>query len=77
MHDAPSFLFIIIQIGLFSLGCDLLKISLIYVFPVSKNSSYKLVKQSNQPVHNFFCQFCTHLFYIEGNGKESSKRSSQ
>ena len=55
MHDAPSFLFIIIQIGLFSLGCDLLKISLIYVFPVSKNSSYKLVKQSNQPVHTFFC----------------------
>ena len=62
------FLFIIIQTCSFSLSCDLLKISLIYVFPVSKNSSYKLIKQSNQPVHTFFCQFCTHLFYIEGNG---------
>ena len=63
-----SFLFITIQICSFSLSCDLLKISLIYVFPASKNSSCKLIKQSNQPVHTFFCQFCTHLFYIEGNG---------
>ena len=66
-----SFLFITIQIGLFSSSCDNSKISLIYVFPASKNSSCKLIKQSNQPVHTFFCQFCTHLFYIEGNGKES------
>ena len=63
-----SFLFITIQICSFSLSCDLLKISLIYVFPASKNSSCKLIKQSNQPVHTLFCQFCTHLFYIEGNG---------
>ena len=70
MHDAPLFLFITIQICSLSLSCDLLKISLIYVFPASKNSSCKLIKQSNQPVHTFFCQFCTHLFYIEGNGKE-------
>ncbi len=42
MRDAPSFLFIIIKTGSYSLSCDLLKISLIYVFPVSKNSSYKL-----------------------------------
>ena len=70
MYDAPPFLFITIQICSFSLSCDLLKISLIYVFPASKNSSCKLIKQSNQPVHTFFCQFCTHLFYIEGNGKE-------
>ena len=63
-----SFLFITIQICSFSLSCDLLKISLIYVFPASKNSSCKFIKQSNQPVHTFFCQFCTHLFYIEGNG---------
>ena len=52
------------------LSCDILRISLIYVFPASKNSSCKLIKQSNQPVHTLFCQFCTHLFYIEGNGKE-------
>ena len=63
-----SFLFITIQICSFSLSCDLLKISLIYVFPASKNSSCKLIKQSNQPVHTLFCQFYTHLFYIEGNG---------
>ena len=68
MHDAPLFLFITIQICSLSLSCDLLKISLIYVFPASKNSSCKLIKQSNQPVHTLFCQFCTHLFYIEGNG---------
>ena len=66
MHDAPLFLFITIQICSLSLSCDLLKISLIYVFPASKNSSCKLIKQSNQPVHTLFCQFCTHLFYIEG-----------
>ena len=70
MHDAPSFLFITIQIGSFSLCCDNSRISLIYVFPASKNSSYKLIKPSNQPAHAFFCQFCTHFFYIEGNGKE-------
>ena len=68
MHDAPLFLFITIQICSLPLSCDLLKISLIYVFPASKNSSCKLIKQSNQPVHTLFCQFCTHLFYIEGNG---------
>ena len=49
MHDAPFFLFITIQICSLSLSCDLLKISLIYVFPASKNSSCKLIKQSNQP----------------------------
>ena len=70
MHDAPSFLFITIQLGSFSLSCDLSKISLIYVFPASNNSSCELVKPSNQPVHTFFCHFCTHFFYIEGNGKE-------
>ena len=36
MHDAPSFLFITIQIGLFSSSCDNSKISLIYVSPASK-----------------------------------------
>ena len=48
MHDAPSFLFITIQLCSFSLSCDILKISLIYVFPASNNSSCKLVKPSNK-----------------------------
>ncbi|WP_027325177.1 hypothetical protein [Bacteroides pyogenes] len=36
MHDALPFLFIAIQIGSLSLSCDILKISLIYVFPALK-----------------------------------------
>ena len=71
MYDAPLFLFITTQIGSLSLSRDLLKISLIYVFPAPKNSSCKLIKQSNQPIHTLFSHFCTHLLYIEGNGKES------
>lgn len=70
MHDTPSFLFITIQLGSFSLSCDILRISLIYVFATSKYSYCKLIKPSNQPIHTFFSHFCTHLFYIEGNGKE-------
>ena len=70
MHDAPSFLFITIPLGSFSLSCDILRISLIYVFATSKYSYCKLIKRSNQPIHTFFSHFCTHLFYIEGNGKE-------
>ena len=70
MHDAPSFLFITIALGSFSLSCDILRISLIYVFATSKYSYCKLIKQSNQSIHTFFSHFCTHLFYIEGNGKE-------
>ena len=52
------------------LSCDILRISLIYVFAASKYSYCKLIKQSNQPIHTFFSHFCTYLFYIEGNGKE-------
>ena len=70
MHDAPSFLFITIPLGSFSLSCDILRISLIHVFATSKYSYCKLIKPSNQPIHTFFSHFCTHLFYIEGNGKE-------
>ena len=70
MHDAPSFLFITIPLGSFSLSYDILRISLIYVFATSKYSYCKLIKPSNQPIHTFFSHFCTHLFYIEGNGKE-------
>lgn len=56
--------------GSFSLSCDLLRISLIYVFATSKYSCRKLIKPSNQPIHTLFSHFCTHLLYIEGNGKE-------
>ena len=70
MHDAPSFLFITIPLGSFSLSCDILRISLIHVFATSKYSHCKLIKPSNQPIHTFFSHFCTHLFYIEGNGNE-------
>ena len=52
------------------LSCDILRISLIYVFATSKYSYCKLIKQSNQSIHTFFSHFCTHLLYIEGNGKE-------
>ena len=52
------------------LSCDILRISSIYVFAASKYSYCKLIKQSSQPIHTFFSHFCTHLFYIEGNGKE-------
>ena len=47
-----------------------MRISLIYVFATSKYSYCKLIKQSNQSIHTFFSHFYTHLFYIEGNGKE-------
>ncbi len=53
MHDAPSFLFITIQIGSFSLCCDNSRISLIYVFPASKNSSYKLYTSCVNDSHGF------------------------
>ena len=36
MHDAPLFLLVIIKIDLFSLSCDILQISLIYVFAASQ-----------------------------------------
>ena len=52
------------------LSCDILDTSLICLFPTSKNSSCKLIKQFHQPIHTFFYHFCTHFLYIEGNGKE-------
>ena len=69
IRDAPFFS-LTIKIGSFFLSCDILRISLIYVFATSKYSYCKLIKQSNQSIHTFFSHFCTHLFYIEGNGKE-------
>ena len=59
MYDAPLFLFITTQIGSFSLSRDFLTISLIHVFPAPKNSSCKLIKQSNQPIHTLFSHFRT------------------
>ena len=38
IHDAPSFFSLTIKIGSFSLSCDILRISLIYVFAISKYS---------------------------------------
>lgn len=70
MPDAPSFLFITLQLVSFSLSCDILRISLIYVFATSKYSYCKLVKPSNYPIHTFFSHFCTHFFYIEGKVHE-------
>ncbi len=64
------FFFIDYKNRLIFLSCDILRISLIYVFATSKYSYCKLIKQSNQSIHTFFSHFCTHLFYIEGNGKE-------
>ena len=65
-----SFFFVDYKNRLIFLSCDILRISLIYVFATSKYSYCKLIKQSNQSIHTFFSHFCTHLFYIEGNGKE-------
>lgn len=36
IHDAPSFFSLTIKIGSFSLSCDVLRISLVYVFATSK-----------------------------------------
>ena len=70
MSDAPSFFRQLQKKSSQSSSSDILKISLIYVFPASEESGCKLTKQFNQPVHACFCHYCTHLFYIEGNGKE-------
>ena len=64
------FFFVDYKNRLIFLSCDILRISLIYVFATSKYIYCKLIKQSNQSIHTFFSHFCTHLFYIEGNGKE-------
>ena len=70
MSDAPSFFVNYKRKVRYLSSSDILKISLIYVFPASKESGCKLTKQFNQPVYAYFCHYCTHLFYIEGNGKE-------
>ena len=64
------FFFVDYKNRLIFLSCDILRISLIYVFAASKYSYCKLIKQSSQPIQTFFSHFCTYLFYIEGNGKE-------
>ena len=63
MHDAPLFLFITIQICSLSLSCDLLKISLIYVFATSKYSYCKLIKQLiSQSIPSL--AIFAHIFFI-------------
>ena len=62
IRDAPFF-FVDYKNRLIFLSCDILRISLIYVFATSKYSYCKLIKQSNQSIHTFFSHFCTHLFY--------------
>ena len=48
------FFFVDYKNRLIFLSCDILRISLIYVFATSKYSYCKLIKLSNQPVHTFF-----------------------
>ena len=62
MSDAPSFFRQLQKKSSQSSSSDILKISLIYVFPASEESGCKLTKQFNQPVHACFCHYCTHLF---------------
>ena len=59
-----------IKIGSCTLSCDILWISLIYVSPTSEYSVGKPIKQFSQPANTSFFHLGTHLFYIEGNGKE-------
>ena len=70
MHDAPSFFSLALKISSCTLSCDILGISLIYVSPTSEYGGCKLIKQFSQPGNTSFFHLGTHLFYIEGNGKE-------
>ena len=69
IRDAPFF-FVDYKKSAHFLSCDILRISLIYVFATSKYSYCKLIKQSNQSIHTFFSHFCTHLFFYIEEGKE-------
>ena len=57
------FFFVDYKNRLIFLSCDILRISLIYVFAASKYSYCKLIKQSSQPIQTFFSHFCTYLFW--------------
>ena len=70
MYDAPSFFSLALKISSCTLSCDIWGISLIYVSPTSEYGGGKLIKQFSQPANTSFFHLGTHLFYIEGNGKE-------
>ena len=76
MHDAPSFFSLALKISSCTLSCDILGISLIYVSPTSEYGGCKLIKQFSQPGNTSFFHLGTHLFYIEGNGKEEGVSKS-
>lgn len=59
MSDAPSFFRQLQKESSISSSSDILKISLIYVFPASEESGCKLTKQFNQPVYAFFSHLGT------------------
>ena len=64
------FFLLALKISSCTLSCDILGISLIYVSPTSEYGGGKLIKQFSQPANTSFFHLGTHLFYIEGNGKE-------
>ena len=70
IRDAPFF-FVDYKNRLIFLSCDILRISLIYVFATSKYSYCKLIKQSNQSIHTFFSHFCTHFFILKATAKKA------
>ena len=59
MSDAPSFFRQLQKKSSISSSSDILKISLIYVFPASEESGCELTKQFNQPVYAFFSHLGT------------------
>ena len=59
MSDAPSFFRQLQKKSSISSSSDILKISLIYVFPSSEESGCELTKQFNQPVYAFFSHLGT------------------
>ena len=62
IRDAPFF-FVDYKNRLIFLSCDILRISLIYVFATSKYSYCKLIKQSNQSSIPSLAIFA-HIFFI-------------
>ena len=64
------FFFVSHKIGSCTISCDILWLSLIYVSPTSEYGGGKPIKQFSQPANTSFFHLGTHLFYIEGNGKE-------
>ena len=58
------FFFVDYKNRLIFLSCDILRISLIYVFATSKYSYCKLIKQSNQSIHTKMAEtFVVHIVF--------------